>query len=106
MNSYLLFIKNSVEIDGPQDADARQLLDVICLNHAEGHPITVTQAMSIHSIASPATLHRKLDALGNGDWIEHEYKGGNKRTKYLVPTTKAILRMGCLSNVINKWAAK
>jgi DNA-binding MarR family transcriptional regulator len=45
--------------------------------------------MNLGSIASPATLHRKLDALREAGFIEFVFEGKNRRTKYLVPTSNA-----------------
>ena len=42
---------------------SQRLLEVIALRHNQGEPMTVTDAMSLSKIASPATLHRKLDQL-------------------------------------------
>ena len=44
---------------------------------------------STKPIASPATLHRKLDELREGGLIEQTFEGKNRRTKYLCPTPQA-----------------
>ena len=51
--------------------------------------LTVSQAIALNKIASPATLHRKLDELREGGLIEQSFEGKNRRTKYLVPTKEA-----------------
>jgi len=71
------------------DATAMLLLNEIAVRNLEGKTITVTEAMSFSTIASPATLHRKLDELREGGLIEQTFEGKNRRTKYLVPTKTA-----------------
>ena len=68
------------------DETAIQLLNVIALNHANGKSLTVTEAMQLSSIASQATIHRKLVLLMESGLIEQTFEGKNRRTKYLVPT--------------------
>ena len=71
------------------DETAKYLLNVIAANSANGKALTVSQAMSLNSVASPATLHRKLDTLLEHGLIEQKFEGKNRRTKYLVPTKLA-----------------
>lgn len=71
------------------DETAKQLLNVISLRHAQGKSLTVTDAMALSSIASPATIHRKLDDLREVGLIEQKFEGKNRRTKYLSPTSLA-----------------
>jgi DNA-binding MarR family transcriptional regulator len=71
------------------DETTKHLLRVIGLHHAQGQPLTVTQAMALSAIASPATIHRKLDTLRELDLIEQTFEGSNRRTKYLSPTQTA-----------------
>ena len=47
---------------------------------------SVSQAIALNKIASPATLHRKLDELREAGLIEQVFEGTDRRTKYLVPT--------------------
>jgi len=68
--------------------EALALLDVIA-SCADLEPLSVTEAMSLASIASPATIHRKLDELVAANLVTHDYRDGNRRTKYLLPTKKA-----------------
>lgn len=71
------------------DVTAKLLLDVVAVNHANGSPMTVSDAMALSAIASPATVHRKLDDLRESGLIEQVFEGKNRRTKYLVPTAAA-----------------
>jgi DNA-binding MarR family transcriptional regulator len=72
------------------DFDARRLLEEIALREDSGRSLTVTEAMGLSSIASPATLHRKLDILLQSGLIEHKFEGDNRRTKHVVCTPKAM----------------
>jgi DNA-binding transcriptional ArsR family regulator len=91
---YLRFLNLIHALDGAEhvpvmDLDAKKLLEVIAVRHAEEKPLTVTDAMALSSIASPATLHRKIDQLREIGMIDTVFEGKNRRTKYLVPTQVA-----------------
>ena len=92
---YLRFLRiaRGVDIQNIQvkkiDSTALLLLNEIAVQHHEGKNITVTQAMLLSNIASPATVHRKLDELREAGLIEQVFEGKNRRTKYLVPTKEA-----------------
>ena len=68
------------------DETAKYLLEIISLRHHEGKSLNVTEAMALKSIASQATIHRKLDDLLELGLIEQMFEGKNRRTKYLAPT--------------------
>ena len=91
---YLRFLNLIHALDGAQhapgmDLDAKKLLEVIAVQHSQEKPLTVTDAMALHTIASPATIHRKLDQLRELGLIDTVFEGKNRRTKYLVPTQAA-----------------
>jgi Fe2+ or Zn2+ uptake regulation protein len=91
---YLRFLNLIHAIDGGEhapamDLDAKKLLEVIAVHHAQEKPLTVTDAMAMNSIASPATIHRKLDQLRELGMIDTVFQGKNRRTKFLVPTQTA-----------------
>lgn len=93
-SAYLRFIELCHAIDSAQttpqlDLMAYRLLDSIAIAHNKNTPMTVTEAMSLTSIASPATLHRKLDALRESDLIETVFDATNRRTKFIVLTKSA-----------------
>ncbi len=71
------------------DATAMLLLNEIAIQHFDENPMTVTEAMQLANIASPATIHRKLGELREIGLIELNFEGKNRRTKYLVPTKAA-----------------
>ena len=68
------------------DLECRRLLEEIAVRQHADSPLTVTEVMGLSSIASPATMHRKLDALLEMGLIEHRFEGDNRRTKYVVCT--------------------
>lgn len=68
------------------DETQKRLLELIALRQASGNAITVSEAMESAWIASPATIHRKLDALRESGLIASVFQGANRRTKYLVST--------------------
>jgi DNA-binding MarR family transcriptional regulator len=72
------------------DLECRRLLEEVAVRQHEGKPLTVTEVMALASIASPATMHRKLDTLLELGMIEHQFEGDNRRTKYVVCTGDAI----------------
>jgi DNA-binding MarR family transcriptional regulator len=75
--------------DSGIDLLALKLLEAVAVAHGKGAALTVTDAMALSAIASPATLHRKLNDLLDAGLIEQVFEGKNRRTKYLVPTASA-----------------
>ena len=91
---YMRFLNLIHALDGDvnaphMDLDAKKLLEVVSVQHNLGKPLTVTDAMALQHIASPATIHRKLDVLRELGMIDTVFEGKNRRTKYLVPTKAA-----------------
>jgi DNA-binding MarR family transcriptional regulator len=82
------------------DLEANKILEVIAVRHQKETPLTVTEAMALSHIASPATIHRKLDELREVGLIEQVFEGKNRRTKYLVPTKLADAYFAKLSKAI------
>lgn len=90
---YLTFLQHIAEIKpNPHfdiDYTAKALLDIIaCCHYFE--PLTVTEAMSLQEVGSPATVHRKLDDLLIAGLIVHEFQGDDRRTKFLRLTPRAV----------------
>jgi len=79
------------------DQESIKLLEVIALGELEGTPLQVTKAMELKHIASPASIHRKLETLRTQGLIEHVFVEGNRRTKYLKPTELALTHYERLS---------
>ena len=85
----LIQVVHRLESQGPfqrLDAETVRLLETITVAHFEGQAMTVSGAMQLSRIASPASIHRKLEQLRIASLITHEFNEGNRRTKYLVPT--------------------
>lgn len=106
-NAYFRFMTLLSKLDDGHpiqgvDAQARQLLDAIALHHHLGTPLTVTTAMALNSIASPATIHRKLEDLKSKGLVRSEFHEGNMRTKYLVPSRLANQRYDRLHREMHK----
>jgi len=90
-NSYLQFLSlcnspHSDNLPSHISPDGQALLGVIALANAEGHPLTVMQTMALQHLASPATIHRRVDVLRESLLIDMVFHKGDRRTKYLVPT--------------------
>lgn len=105
--TYLRFLNFIHALDGdanaPQmDLDAKKLLEVIAVKHESGKPLTVTDAMALSHVASPATIHRKLDQLRELGMIDTVFEGKNRRTKYLVPTQSAVDYFAKLGEAMHK----
>jgi hypothetical protein len=86
------------------DETGKRLLEVIALSHAENRPLTVSAAMALEPIASPGTIHRKLDLLRELGLINQIFQGDNRRTKYLVPTPVTDAYFDNLGQVLAKAA--
>ncbi len=84
------------------EMDAKRLLEVIAVQHSLGKAMTVSDAMGLSHIASPATIHRKLDLLREIGMIDTVFEGTNRRTKFLVPTEMADAYFNRVSAVMQK----
>jgi hypothetical protein len=73
------------------DLDAQVLMMYVCIANEKKKPLNVTQAMNMKSIGSPAMLYRKINDLLSLELVELVYEGSNRRTKYLIPTSKALV---------------
>ncbi len=95
-NVYLKFLQNIAALDPIQlkykdlSPTAILLLNEIAVKDFEDQPLTVTQAMGLNALGSPANLHRKLDELLDAGMISFLYNGNNRRTKYITLTQAAI----------------
>ncbi len=89
-NPYLHFLNLTERLDQelmPQiDLQSKKILETITWHHQSGNALTVTQVMQLDTIASAATIHRKLDDLRESGLIQNTHQGSNRRTKYLTPT--------------------
>ena len=106
-NSYIKFLSSFQKIEASNaaaglDLVGESLLGYIAVNFAKGLTLTVTECMRINTVASPATIHRKISELINQGWIESVYDGENRRTKYLAPTSKALKYFEKVSKLVEK----
>ena len=103
---YLQFLQLSQAVETQNtavrniDSNGLLLLNEIALQHLAGKTLSVTQAMALKKLASPATLHRKIDALREAGLIESVFEGMNRRTKFLKPTKVADSYFGMMSKAI------
>lgn len=107
--TYLRFLSLVHAIDSAPvsglDETAKHLLQLIVLRHAQGNSLTVTEAMAMSKVASPATIHRKLTTLLDAGLVVQVFEGRNRRTKYLTPTEAADAYFVELGEVMAKAAA-
>mgnify|MGYP003338181438 FL=1 len=105
---YLRFLRISQALNAENkefekiDASSKLLLNEIAVMHLDGKPMTVTDAMNLSAIASPATIHRKIDELRDAGLVELIFEGKNRRTKYLVPTQAASAYFERMSKIMHK----
>lgn len=85
-----LNLKHTMEVE-PSDLDLTsiKLLEICELKSYKNQRLSVSAAMNLKSISSPATIHRKLNQLIDAGYLTLEYEGKNKRTKFLTPTQKS-----------------
>lgn len=92
LSIYLNFLCAIETLDGPSaqhsllDELSKKLLEVIVLKHQQGNALNVSDAMLMSHIASSATLHKRINLLLNGGWIQQVFYGKDRRRKYLIPT--------------------
>ena len=65
------------------------LLNKIAVKDFEKQPLTVSQAIELRTLGSPATLHRKVHELRATGMIAVTSIGTDRRTKYLLLTEAA-----------------
>lgn len=82
------------------DPTSKLVLEEIALGVAKGELMSVGEVMRLTSIASPATLHRKLDVLLEANLIVATFHGNNRRTKFMALTPQGEQYFGKLSEVM------
>lgn len=90
MKQYVEYLKKSDTVETIFDHTERRLFEAIAVRWVEGNYMTVTEAMQLNFVASPATIHRKLDHLILTGYVRAENRGNNRRTKYLALTNWGI----------------
>lgn len=104
-NYYLNFLNvlkavNQASVSEELDPTSKLVLEEIALGVANDQPLTVSDVMRLTSIASPATLHRKLDVLLEAQLIEATFQGQNRRTKFMMLTNQGERYFRKLSEVM------
>lgn len=103
-STYLRFLQLSKALsDGAGmnlDANCRALLEAVALAWYAGSSMSVRQAMALDSLGSPATLHKRLTILRAEGYLEEGAAQGDKKTKLLIPTQKALGYFETLSHVM------
>ena len=72
------------------DEIGKKLLETIAIKSAQGQPMVVTQTMELSDIASPATIHRRIEILKKAGLVKVFQTEQNQKIKYLVPTQTSI----------------
>jgi DNA-binding MarR family transcriptional regulator len=107
-NPYIKFLAAYHELDGAEssalDLVGEKLLGYIAVQYSKELTLTVTECMRIKSVASPATIHRKITELIQDGWINTLFEGDKRRTKYLAPTPKAVKYFERISKLMIKSA--
>lgn len=91
-NAFIRFLnlRQTLQIDPAElDLTSIKLLEICEVRHDSGNRLTVTEAMKLQQVASPATIHRKVTNLIDAGYLTLEFEGTNRRTKYLTPTSKS-----------------
>lgn len=92
--AYLRFLQLSRTLSSNDEkslsANERALLEAIALAWFQQEPLSVRQAISIETLGSPATLHKRLAALRTKGFVDDQAVDTDRRTKRLVPTRKTL----------------
>jgi DNA-binding MarR family transcriptional regulator len=110
MKRYIRFLnlKNALmkgQVDQELDLTSQKLLELVAMAEHCDQKMTVTQAMRLN-LASPATIHRKIDDLLHQGYITFEFVGQNRRTKYIALTKKTTKHFDELGKLLVKTAAQ
>jgi DNA-binding MarR family transcriptional regulator len=66
------------------------LFEVAALHWSAGEALTVREMIDQSDLGSPATLHKRLQRLIAQDFLKAEVEASDRRTKYILPTTKGL----------------
>ncbi len=106
LTAYFRFLQLARSLTDAQDtalsANHRALLEAVVLAWHEGRPLSVRQAISLESLGSPATLHKRLATLRSSGLLEEISVEGDRRTKLLGPTPKALSYFAELGNAMTQ----
>ena len=93
MKNYCEFLRQRNEIGRTHlskklDMECLQLLDLIVIAMHEKRELSVSDALALQEVGSPATIHKKLQILRDFDLVSASFTT-DKRTKVLKLTDKA-----------------
>ncbi len=81
--------KSNIDLSGIDDI-GKKLLEAIAITSDHGQPLVVTQTLELSEIASPATIHRRIEILKKAGLIQVMQTEQNQKIKFLVPTQISI----------------
>lgn len=106
LTAYFRFLQVARTLTDAQEttlsANHRALLEAVVLAWHEGAPLSVRQAISLENLGSPATLHKRLATLRSAGLLEEISVEGDRRTKLLGPTAKALGYFSQLGNAMTQ----
>lgn len=93
MNRYYEFLRQRNEIGKTHlskklDMACLQLLDLIVIAMHDEKELSVSNALALNEVGSPATIHKKLQILRDFDLVDASFTS-DKRTKVLKLTPRA-----------------
>lgn len=94
-SAYLRFLQLARAVQALPDGEAMDanelaLLEAVVLRWHEGAPMTVREAIGLERLGSPATLHKRITRLRDKDMLSNVNIDGDRRAKYLTPTTRSL----------------
>lgn len=78
------------------------LLEHLAICEAAGANLTVTEAMKIYVVASPATIHRHMEDLVDRGYLKKDVSPDSGRVKLLRLTKKSIAYFARLQKLMDK----
>jgi DNA-binding MarR family transcriptional regulator len=91
--AYLQLLARRHDLDAFLDLppEERELLEILAVQADLGNPMIVSQAIRLNRLASQATLHKRLKRLVHAGLVNLVHEGPNHRTKFIVPTKRAMV---------------
>lgn len=86
----------------PMDANESTLLEAVVLRWHEGQAMTVREAIALHDLGSPATLHKRITRLRTKGMLATYSEPGDRRAKFLIPTQQALDYFGRLGQSLQQ----
>lgn len=107
VEAYFRFLQLAAAVEALPGMDQfgvneRALFQEILLAWSKDEPLTVRMAIDIEHLGSPATLHKRVSRLRNMDLIDAVSQEGDRRTKYLLPTSKGLKYVDTISKTLHR----